>query len=92
MPGGYFRLDIGTFKEIPSDKGVIDDEMKYARRVQASAASIASEVYTISTRRGVFRTYIRVAGEEPGTEGYKRGILNRALWSSTTGWPTAKSR
>lgn len=92
LPNGcYFYLDIATFKEIPNSDAVVSALQGAARTTQASASARAHETYTISTRRGIFRTYVDVHGEEPpaATEGhdyyasgYFRGKRTRALWSS----------
>ena len=83
---GLFRLNITTFKAIPNDQAVINACLREASGIASSAASIADEVYTISKVKGKFRTYIRVAGQEPDTGGYWRGKRRQALWTSTRGW------
>lgn len=79
---GVFVPDKQTFKEIPNDYGPVGACLDAANVTASLASAIANETYTVSTVRGVFRSYVRVTGQEPNTGGFWRGRLTQALWHS----------
>lgn len=84
---GYFELDVATFKEIPNDPGLVSSMQSAIEATAAHASALANEVYTTSTKKGAFRTYVEARGQEPPSgpgddNGYWRGYWARALWSS----------
>lgn len=80
--GGIWQLDQWTFKQIPNDGGVVAACETAGYGTAMMAGAIANETYTVTTVRGMFRTYVRVSGQEPGTGGYWRGRKTQALWHS----------
>lgn len=81
-PYGRFSLDYMTFRQIPNDPGLVSAMEEAIHGTAARASALANERYTVSTCRGVFRTYVEAAGQPPHTKGYWRGKKVRALWSS----------